>query len=96
MAAVQPYPGKLAFLMLECLLLALALVRFDVLTVLWAAFTFAFCWANYTLLVMFEPTGAFEEWVGFAVFTLSVAAAAAIAFKSALRAAYRRAAIAFE
>ncbi len=96
MAAVQPYPGKLAFLTLECLVLAWALARFDVLTVMWAVFTFAFCWANYTLLVMFEPTGAFEEWAGFAVFTLFVAAAAVIAFKSPLRAAYRRAVAAVE
>lgn len=96
MGAVQPYAGKLAILFLECLLLALAFSRFDVLTILWAAFTFAFCWADYYLLVMFEPTGAFEEWMAFAVFGLFVAAAAAVTFKSSLAAAKRRLAAAFE
>jgi hypothetical protein len=83
-AGVQPYPGKLALLTVEFLLLGLALTRFDVLTILWAAFTFAFFWANYTLLVMFERTGATEEWIAFVIFGLFVAAAAAVAFKSSL------------
>ncbi len=96
MGAVQPYPGKFAILVLECLLLTWALSRFDVLTVVWSAFTFAFCWADYYLLVMFEPTGALEQWVAFAVFGAVVAAAAAVAFKSPLRQAYGRMAAAFE
>ena len=49
-----------------------------------------------TLLVMFRPIGSFEEWVAFAVWGLFVAAAAAIAFKSSLLAAYRRVALAFQ
>ncbi len=96
MGAVQPYPGKFAILFVECLLLTWAFSRFDLLTVLWAAFAFAFCWANYYLLVMFEPTGALEEWTAFVVFGLFVLAAAAIAFKSGLQATYRRVATAFE
>ncbi len=96
MGAVQPYSGKFAILFLECLLLTWAFSRFDLLTVLWATFTFAFCWANYYLLVMFEPTGAFEEWMAFVVFGLFVLAAGGVAFRTPLRAAYRRAATAFE
>ena len=95
-AAVQPYHWKVALLFLECLLLALCYARFDVLTTFWAVFTFAFCWQNYRLLVMFEPTGATEQWIAFAVFGLSVLAAGAMAFKSSLWAGLRRAAAAFE
>ena len=64
--------------------------RFDVLTVCCAGFTFAFYWQNY------QPTGAAEQWVAFAVWGLFVAAAGAVAFQAALRAGYRRAAAAFE
>jgi len=96
LAGVQPYPGKLAILTVDVLLLALALKRFDVLTVLWAAFTFGFFWANYTLLVMFERTGAAEEWIAFVIFGLFVAAAGAIAFKSSLIQARRRLAATLE
>jgi len=93
---VQPYHWKVLLLLVDCLLLVWTFIRFDVLTLLWAALTFAFCLENYTLLVMFEPTGATEQWIAFAVFVLFVAAAAAIAFKSSLRAGYRRMAAAFE
>lgn len=96
MAAVQPYPGKLVILALECLLLVWVLSRFDVLTVIWVVFTFGFWWANYYLLLMFEPTGAAEQWMAFAVFGLFVAAAGVIAFQSPLRVAYRQAATAVE
>lgn len=96
LGAVQPYHWKLVLLLFDCLVLAWAFTRFDVLTVGWAVFTFAFFWQNYFLLVMFEPTGAVEQWAAFAVWGLFVAAAAVVAFKTPLRAAYQRAATAFE
>lgn len=96
MGAVQPYHCKYLVVLFDCLALVWAFTSFDVLTMSWAAFTFAFCWANYYLLVMLEPTGAFEQWAAFGVFGLLVAAAAAIAFKSSLLAAKRRLATAFE
>ncbi len=96
MGAVQPYHWKILLLLFDCLILVWTFTRFDVLTVSWAVFTFAFCWQNYFLLVMFEPAGNLEQWIAFAVFGLFVVAAGAVAFKSPLRAAYRRAATAFE
>ena len=72
------------------------LSRFDLLTTMAAVFTFAFWWQNYRLLVMFEPTGAGEQWLAFVVWGLFVVAAAAIAFKASLRATFQRAAAAFE
>jgi len=94
--AVQPYLSKVLLLFFEFLILAWTFTRFDVLTLFVAAFTAAFCWQNYTLLMMFRPMGSFGEWVAFAAWGLFVAAAAAIAFKSPLLAAYRRIAIAFQ
>ena len=96
MGAVQPYLSKVLLLFFEFLILAWTFTKFDVLTLFVAAFTAAFCWQNYTLLLMFKPIGSFGEWVAFAAWGLFVAAAAAIAFKSSLLAAYRRVAIAFE
>ncbi len=96
MAPVQPYHWKVVLLFLECLVLAWCYARFDVLTTFWAVFTFAFCWQNYFLLVMFEPAGNLEQWGAFALFALLAAAAAAVAFKSSLKAAYRRTAAALE
>lgn len=61
-----------------------------------AIFTFAFWWQNYRLLVMFEPTGAAEQRLAFAVWGLVVLGAAAIAFQPSLRAARQRLAAAFE
>ena len=96
LGAVQPYHWKILLLLFDCLVLVWAFHRFDVLTVAWAGFTFAFCWQNYFLLVMFEPTGAVEQWIAFAVWGLFVLAVGAVAFQSALRAGYRRAAAAFD
>jgi hypothetical protein len=96
MAAVQPYHWKVVLLFIECLVLGLCYARFDVLTAFWAVFTFAFCWENYSLLVMCEPAGNFEEWLAFAVFGLIVLAATAVAFKFSVRTGWRRLAAAFE
>jgi len=96
MGAVQPYYSKMSLLLLECLILAWTFARFDVLTLVAAVFTFAFWWQNYASLVMLQPTGAFEEWVAFAVWGLLVAAAAAVTFQSAILAAYRRVAMAVQ
>jgi len=96
MGAVQPYHWKLVLLFPECLVLTLCYARFDALTVFWAVFTFIFCLENYRLLVIFEPAGNAEQWFGFTVFALVVVAAAAVAFRSSVRSAYRRAAAAFE
>ncbi len=96
LGAVQPYHGKVLVLLFECLLLVWAFSRFDLLTLVAAVFTFVFWWQNYRLLVMFEPAGNLEQWMAFAAFGLFVLAAAAVAFKASLKAAYRRAATAFE
>ncbi len=96
MGAVQPYHWKAVLLLFDFLVLAWTFTRFDVLTLAWAAFTFAFCWENYHLLVMLLPAGVLEPWIAYAVFGLFVAAAGAVAFKIPLRAAYRRMTTAFE
>ncbi len=96
MGAVQPYHWKALLLLFDFLALASTFTRFDVLTLAWAAFTFAFCWENYHLLVMLAPAGVLEPGIAFAVFGLFVAAAAAVAFKSSLRAGYQRLVAAFE
>jgi hypothetical protein len=94
--AVQPFPGRVLLLTLDFLILAWAFVRFDVLTLFVTAFTYSFFWQTYTMLVTFRPLGAIEEWIAFALWGLFIAAAAAIAFKPAMLAAYRRAATAFQ
>ena len=96
LGAVQPYHWKLAVLLAGYLFLAWVFVRFDLLTLMAAVFTFAFWWWNYRLLVMFEPTGAGDQWLAFAVWGLLVAAAASIAFQATLKSSYRRLAAAFE
>lgn len=96
LGAVQPYHGKVLLLLFECLLLVWAFTRFDVLTLLAGVFTFAFCWQNYSLLVMLEHAGNAEQWTAFAVWGLFVLAAGAVAFKSSLRAGFRRLVAAFE
>src|SRR5262249_8678603 len=90
MGAVQPYPWKVILLLFDCLILAWAFTGFDLLTLAAAAFTIAFFGQNYALLVMFKPTGSMEAWIAFAVWGLFVAAAASVAFKSSILAAYRR------
>ncbi|MFQ5778162.1 MAG: protein kinase [Terriglobia bacterium] len=95
-ASVQPYHWKLLLLVVDCLVLAWAFTRFDLLTLLVTMFTFAFCWQNYSLLVMLEPTGALTQWIAFALGGLIVLAAAIVAFQTQLRAGYRRVAAAFE
>lgn len=45
---------------------------------------------------MFEPTGAVEQWVAFAVWGLFVAAAGVVTFQSPLQAVRQRLAAAFE
>ena len=64
--------------------------RFDLLTLGWAMFTFAFFWENYSLLVMFEPMGSVEQWIAFGVWGVAVLASAAVAFQSSLRTARQR------
>ncbi len=96
MASLGSAPLGGVMLLLVYLVLVWAFVRFDILTLLWTVFTFAFCWQNYRLLVMLEPTGSVQEWIAFAVWGLFVLGAAAVAFKTSLRAGYRRAAAAFE
>ncbi len=88
--------GLVVLLLIECFALALCYARFDVLTVLWASFTFSLCALNSFLFVMFEPTGATEQWIAFVVYGLFVLAAGVITFKSPLRAGFRRVAAVFE
>ena len=96
MAAVQPYYAKVLLLFFDFAVLAWIFNRFDALTVLASVFTFAFCWQNYSLLVIFRPAGVFEEQAAFVVWGLLVAAAAAVTFNTSIRAAGRRVAAAFQ
>ncbi len=94
--SVQPYHLKVLVLFVDCLLLAWTFSRYDVLTVFVAAFTFAFCWENYLLLVVWQSLGPLAEWVAFGVWGLVVLTAVVIAFQSPLRSGYRRVATAFD
>ncbi len=94
--AVEPYHLRIFLSVVPCLVLVWTFTRFDFLTLLWAIFTLAFWWENYSMLVILEKTGSLEDWIAFAVWGLFVMAAAAVAFKLPLRAAFRRAATAFE
>jgi serine/threonine protein kinase len=96
MGAVQPWQWTLIVLFVDYLLLILTFRRFDLLTLCTAVGTFAFWWANYTLLVMQQPIGAFGPWAAFVVWGLAIAAAAAAAFHATLRRRYRRLAEAFD
>jgi len=90
MGAVWPYQLKLLVVFVDCFVLSWTFARFDLLTLGWAVFTFAFCWENYSLLVMFEPMGSVEQWIAFGAWGLVVVASAAVAFQSSLRAARQR------
>jgi hypothetical protein len=96
MGAVQPVRFTLAALLVDYALLLVAYRLFDLLTLCAAIGTFAFWWANYPLLVMQQPIGAAGPWTAFALWTIVVVAAAAIAFRSTLRSGYRRVAAALE
>ncbi len=95
LAGVQPYPGKVVVLLCDFLLVSWAFIRFDVLTSIVAIFTCVFFFQNYSLLVMFKPTGSLEQWLTFAVWGSFVLAATAIACKSSVIAAGRRVTAAF-
>jgi len=96
MGSVQPYHLKVVVLFLDFVVLAWTFSRYDMLTLLAAVFTFAFCWQNHLLLVIKEPLGAVAEWITFGVWGALVLLAAGIAFQAALRAARQRLAQAFE
>jgi len=96
MGAVQPYHLKVLVLFPGLLVLAWTFASFDLLSVASAAFTFAFCWLNYFLLVVFEPTGPVGPWIALGVWGLFVLGTAAIVFQSSIRAARQRLAAAFE
>lgn len=92
---IQPYPWKLPLVLLEYLILAWTLSRFDFLTLMVAMSTFIFCSRNYFFFVMLSPTGSPDEKLAFVVWGLFVAAAAGVAFKSPIGSAYRRVIAAF-
>jgi len=71
-------------------------IRFDLLTLLCTIFTYSLWWQNYRLLILREPIGTTGEWIVFAGWGVIVAAFAAAAFRSPLRAAYQRVAATFE
>jgi hypothetical protein len=96
MAAIQPYYWTMTLLFVDYVLLFLAFRRFDLLTVVTAIFTFAFCSGNYALVVMLRQIGPVEEWAAFAVWGLCVAGAAAVAFQTRLRTAFGRMSAAVE
>jgi hypothetical protein len=87
---LEPYPAKLLVVFVAYLIVAWTFYRFDYLTILVALFTCVFCSRNYFFLVMVGPSGSNDERVGFVLFGLFVAAAAAVAFKSRISSTYRR------
>jgi len=95
-AGVQPHHLKLALLFVVYLALVCVFIRFDLLTLLCTIFTYSLWWQNYRLLLLREPIGTTGEWIVFAVWSVVVAAFAAAAFQSPLRAGYRRIAAPFE
>lgn len=96
LGALQPNHLKVLVLFLLYSFLIGIFFRYDLLTLLWAIFTFAFWWQNYRLLVMLEGVGPENAWIPFLLWGLIVLAAAAVAFQPALRSAYRRLATTFE
>jgi len=96
MAVIQPYSWTVTLLFVDYVLLFFAFRRFDLLTVVTALFTFAFCSGNYSMVVMFRPIGPVEEWAAFVVWGLCVAGAAAVAFQTKLRTAFGRMSAAVE
>jgi hypothetical protein len=96
MGTVLPWYWTWFVLWIDYVILVAAYGRFDLLTVCVAVGTFAFWWGNYPLLVMQEPIGASGPWTAFVLWGLVVAAAAAVAFQSALRERFRRVASAFD
>jgi hypothetical protein len=96
MAAIQPYYWTMTLLFVDYVLLFFAFSRFDLLTVVTALFTFAFCSANYSMVVMFRQIGPVEEWAAFVVWGLCVAGAATVAFQKRLRTAFGRMSAAVE
>ena len=96
MGRVEPYYWRLTVLAIDFFVLVLAFRRFDVLTILVANFTIAFCWALYPLYVVLQQSGA--AWVLTAAFawTAIIAAALVIAFQQKLAFAYRRLSGSFE
>jgi len=96
MAAVQPNHFKIGFVALEYLALVSIFLRFDLLTLLWTIFTYSLWWQNYHLLLLRQPIGTTGEWIVFVGWGVVVAAFAAAAFRSPLRAAYQRLAATLE
>jgi Protein kinase domain len=95
-AGVQPHHLKLVLLFVVYLALVCVFIRFDLLTLLCTIFTYSLWWQNYRLLLLREPIGTTGEWIVFAAWGATVAAFAAAAFRSPLRAAYQRLAAPFE
>jgi hypothetical protein len=88
--AIQPYLLSLPLLVLISVLLVWILLRFDLLTVTAALFTYSLWWGNYPMLVVREMVGTTEQWLVFIVWGILVLAAAAAAFQARLRSVYRR------
>lgn len=94
--ALQPNHLKVPVLFLLYLILIGVFFRYDLLTLLWAIFTFGFWWQNYRMLVMLEQAGPLSVVLAFILWGLIVVAAAAVAFQSPLRSGYHRLATTFE
>lgn len=92
---IQPNHWMVALLFIEYLILVWALLRYDILTLCAAVFTFTLCLENWSIASMLSPVGAPGEWLAFGIWGLLVALAALAAARSAVRRAYRRVAAAF-
>jgi predicted Ser/Thr protein kinase len=90
MVPVQPEAVGILVVAVQLLLLGLLLLRFDILTVMVAVFTFEFWWQNYTLMTYFAKVGATEQWIAFSVWGLLVLGAAAVVWQRQLKTAYKR------
>jgi len=89
MGAVQPFYWTIMLLFVDYAVLILTLRRFDLLTLMVAMVTFSFWWGNYSLYVMLQAATV-QPAIAFALWGVLIVAAAAIAFKSALRATFRQ------
>lgn len=96
MASIQPFYWTIILLFIDYFILVLTFRRFDLLTLFTAILTFAFCWANYPLLVMQQPIGPVWPLTAFVMWGLLVAVAAMVTFQSTLGPAYKRMAASLE
>lgn len=74
MGAVQPYGWKLLFLLVHSAVLLLIFLRFDLLTVAVAVFTYGFWWGNHAVLLASPPNAGVTIWPAYGLWAACVLA----------------------